>query len=104
MALYILLGTLAAFGLVSGLWVLYGLLLPADRESVIYAPARPGVAERSFARRYLWLRELGLLRCSLTMIDLGLRGSERDWLTDRGITICTPAELSARLETGAETN
>ena len=98
MALYILLGTLAAFGLVSGLWVLYGLLLPADRESVIYAPARPGVAERSFARRYLWLRELGLLRCSLTMIDLGLRGSERDWLTDRGITICSPAELSDRME------
>ena len=104
MAGCILLGTLAAFGLVSALWVLYGLFLPPDRDGVLYAPAKPGVTERSFARRYLWLRELGLLRCSLTMVDYGISGSERDWLTDRGITICSPAELSAGLKTGAETN
>ena len=59
---YIMLGTLAAFGLVSALWVLYGFLLPAERGGGLYAPARPGVTEDSFARRYLWLRELGLLR------------------------------------------
>ncbi|MGM9549351.1 MAG: hypothetical protein ACI3V5_05855 [Faecousia sp.] len=104
MALYILLGTLAAFGLVSALWALYGLLLPHDRDGVLYAPARPGKTETSFARRYLWLRELGLMRCPLVMVDLGLSPGERDWLTDRGITICSPAEISARLETGAETN
>lgn len=104
MALYILLGTLAAFGLVSALWVLYGLLLPHDRDGVLYAPAGPGAAEGSFVRRYLWLRELGLLRCPLVMADQGLSDAERDWLTDRGITICSPAEISARLETGAETN
>ncbi|MDD5863303.1 MAG: hypothetical protein PUD80_01520 [Firmicutes bacterium] len=104
MAGYIVMGTLAAFGLVSALWALYGLLLPPGRDGVLYAPAKPGAAEQSFARRYLWLRGLGLLRCSLIMVDLGLSGPERDWLTDRGITICSPSELSDRLKTGAETN
>lgn len=104
MAGYILLGTLAAFGLVSALWTLYGLLLPPDRDGVLYASARPGLTEHSFVRRYLWLRELGLLRCSLIVVDYGISGSERDWLTDRGITICSPAELCAGLKTGAETN
>ena len=69
---YIMLGTLAAFGLVSALWVLYGFLLPAERGGGLYAPARPGVTEDSFARRYLWLRELGLLREELTMVDFGI--------------------------------
>ena len=44
---YIMLGTLAAFGLVSALWVLYGFLLPAERGGGLYAPARPGVTEDS---------------------------------------------------------
>ena len=100
MAGYILLGTLAAFGLVSALWVVYGLFLPREREGVLYAPARAGENEVSFARRYLWLRELGLLRCDLVMVDLGLNPAERDWLESRGITICGPSELSGRLETG----
>ena len=94
---YIVLGTLAAFGLVSALWVLYGFLLPPDRGSVLYAPARPGVAEDSFARRYLWLRELGLLREELVMVDFGLSDEERDWLMARGVTVCTPEKLAERL-------
>lgn len=66
----------AAFGLVSALWVLYGFLLPAERGGGLYAPARPGVTEDSFARRYLWLRELGLLREELTMVDFGISDAE----------------------------
>ena len=88
MAGYIVLGTLAAFGLVSELWVLYGGL---------YAPARPGVTEDSFARRYLWLRELGLLREELTMVDFGISDAERDWLAERGVTVCTPEKLVERM-------
>ena len=69
---YIVLGTLAAFGLVSALWVLYGFLLPINRGGGLYAPARPGVTEDSFARRYLWLRELGLMRCGVAVVDCGM--------------------------------
>ena len=94
---YIMLGTLAAFGLVSALWVLYGFLLPAERGGGLYAPARPGVTEDSFARRYLWLRELGLLREELTMVDFGISNAERDWLTERGVRICTPEKLAERM-------
>ena len=94
---YIMLGTLAAFGLVSALWVLYGFLLPAERGGGLYAPARPGVTEDSFARRYLWLRELGLLREELTMVDFGISNAERDWLTERGVTVCTPEKLVERM-------
>ena len=94
---YIVLGTLAAFGLVSALWVLYGFLLSDDRCGELYAPARPGVTEDSFARRYLWLRELGLLREELTMVDLGISDGERDWLAERGVRICTPEKLAERM-------
>ena len=45
MAGYIVLGTLAAFGLVSALWGLYGFLLPAEWGGGLYAPARPGRSE-----------------------------------------------------------
>ena len=82
---YIMLGTLAAFGLVSALWVLYGFLLPAERGGGLYAPARPGVTEDSFARRYLWL------------VDFGISNAERDWLTERGVTVCAPEKLAERM-------
>ena len=101
MAGYFLLGTLAAFGAVCALWTLYGLMLPQNAEDVLYTPVRPGEGEFSFARRYLWLRELGLVRCALVAVDLGLSNEERDWLTDRGIAVCSPAELADRLKTGA---
>ena len=79
------------------LWVLYGFLLPAERGGGLYAPARPGVTEDSFARRYLWLRELGLLREELTMVDFGISNAERDWLTERGVTVCAPEKLAERM-------
>ena len=94
---YIVLGMLAAFGLVSALWTLYGFLLPAERGGGLYAPARPGVTEDSFARRYLWLRELGLLREELTMVDFGISDAERDWLAERGVTVCTSEKLVERM-------
>ena len=94
---YIVLGMLAAFGLVSALWVLCGFLLPAERGGGLYAQARPGVTEDSFARRYLWLRELGLLREELTMVDFGISDAERDWLAERGVTVCTPEKLAERM-------
>ena len=101
---YLVLGTLAAFGLVSALWALYGFLLPPYRDGVLFAPGRPGAAEGSFARRYFWLRELGLIRGKLVLVDFGLSDEERDWLLERGVEVCTPEQLPARMETGERTN
>lgn len=101
---FFVLGTLAAFGLVSALWTLYGLLLPPDRDGVLFAPGRPGAAEGSFARRYLWLRELGLIRGKLVLVNFGLSDGERDWLLERGVEVCTPEQLPARMETGERVN
>lgn len=102
MAGYIFLGTLAAFGALSALWVLFGWLLPGGREGVLIMPGRPGEEELSFVRRYLWLRELGLLRQPLVLVDMGLTEPERSWLTDRGIEICSREALAQRLGIGAE--
>ena len=46
---------------------------------------------------YLWLRELGLLREELTMVDFGISNAERDWLTERGVTVCAPEKLAERM-------
>ena len=58
---------------------------------------KAGGDEDSFARRYLWLRELGLLREELTMVDFGISDAERDWLTERGVTVCAPEKLAERM-------
>lgn len=102
MAGYVLFGTLAAFGALSVLWVLFGWLLPGGREGLLILPGRPGETETSFVRRYLWLRGLGLLEMPLVMVDLGLSQTEKNWLADREIELCGPEELSRRLGIGAE--
>ena len=41
--------------------------------------------------------ELGLLREELTMVDFGISNAERDWLTERGVTVCAPEKLAERM-------
>lgn len=102
MAGYILIGVLAAFGGVSVLWTLFGWLLPGSSGGVLVYPGRPGEGELSFARRYLWLRGLGLLKCPMIVVDLGLTVREKEWLETRGIEIRSPEAFAAGLEIGAE--
>ena len=57
MVWYVVIGTLAAFGLVSALWLIFGWLIPGGKgwAAVCF---REGAA----LERCLWLREWGLLR------------------------------------------
>ena len=97
MAWYILLGFLSAFGALSALWVIFGWLLPAGRQGLLICM---GDEKRSFARRYLWLRSLGLVSCPLILVER--TPQEHTGLTECGIEICTPEELALRLGIGAK--
>lgn len=99
MAGYVLIGALAAFGLMCAVWILWGLFLPdGGEELLIY----DGGDTRVFAQRYLWLREMGLLRCRLLV--LSPEESDREWLEAQGIEICSREALPTRLGIGAEEN
>ena len=87
MGWYVLLGSLAAFGMLCALWTLLGWMLPRG-DGVLVVPARHGRLPE--LRGYLWLRSLGLLRCRLAAADLGLEQPERDWLERNGIEIHGP--------------
>lgn len=97
MAGYVTLGALAAFGLVCAVWILWGLLHPeAGQGTLIYS----GTGTVSMVRRYLWLREMGVLHCPLAVMHS--EGMDIPWLEDQGIEICSREELLSRLEIGAK--
>lgn len=100
MAGCVLVGMLAAFGILCGFWAAIGWLLPGGRGGVVVCRGSSGFLERFFLWRCLFLAETGLLRCSLVVVDLGLEEPDRKWLRqlDGKIEICTPEELSSRLE------
>ena len=78
---FVILAALAAFGLGCALWVLLGFCLARDRGVLVYRGPEPV----GFARRYLWLRDLGLLHCPLA-VEAG-EPEVMEWLRDRGIEI-----------------
>ncbi len=98
----LLLSFFAAFGVFCVGWVLFGWLLPVCREGWILCPGRPG--KLAFVQIYLWLRGMGMVRCPLVLLDLGLGDWESKYLENQGIEICSPAQLAQRLGIGAETN
>ena len=102
MGWYILLGVLASYGALCLIWALFGWLLPAGERGVLILPGTPEDRELAFAGRYLWLRDMGLVRCRLVVADLGLTPGDRAWLESRGIEICGPEALPAGLGIGAE--
>lgn len=102
MAGYFWIAALAAFGLLSVLWALFGWLLPACRRGWLLYPGRS--EDLSFVGIYLWLRGMGIVRCPLILADLGLSDAEKQRLSEKGIEICSPSELPERLGIGAEPN
>ena len=99
MATTVILGFLAAFGLLSALWVGAGLFFPAKEGGAAVVLCGPGLKEESFIRRWCWLRELGAVRGSLLVIDRGLNPEERNRLAEyRFVEFCSLEELAARLE------
>lgn len=102
MGWYLVIGALAAFGGVCMIWALFGWLLPSGDGGYLIIPGEPGNGELPFVRRYLWLRDLGLLSSSLIVADLGLCPEERAWLEARGIEIRGPEALPDGPGIGAE--
>ena len=87
MAGYVILGTLAAFGLLSVIWACLGWLLPSGKGCVLVCLGEPDVG---IVSRWKWLRGLGLLRCPLVAVNADAEYEE--------IEICAGEELLARLE------
>ena len=99
MAAWMILITLAAFGAFSALWVFFGFLLPAGRGGAAVCFCRSGGNEEPLIRRYLWLWNMGLVRCPLLLVDCGLTAADRTRLSKfPHVTLCPPEELSFRLE------
>ena len=97
MAGYICIGTLAAFGLLSMLWCLFGWLLPSGKNGVLIC-----IGDPVFLHRFLWLRSLGLLRCSLRVPEGDFSPKQRDELLERGVEICSREQLFSEIGIGAE--
>lgn len=73
---YVLLGLLAAFGLLCILWALFGFLLPGCSRCAVVMLCKPE-REAPLLRRLLWLRELGVLRCGILLSGRGLTVQQR---------------------------
>ena len=87
---YVILGALAAFGLLSILWAAMGWLLPGGRGMALVCVGEP---DAGILARYKWLRSLGLLACPLIVAaeDAALQPMD-------GMEICAPESLLFRLE------
>lgn len=99
MVWYFLIGTLAAFGFLSILWILYGCLLGSARGGVLVCLCN-GSRETELLLRYSQLRGAGLLRCPLIFVDSTLTDREQQILMHRhpGVCFCTRAGLDAQIE------
>lgn len=97
MAGYICIGGLAAFGLLSMLWCLFGWLLPSGKKGVLIC-----IGDPVFLHRFLWLRSLGLLRCPLRIPEGDYSQKQRDELLERGVEICSRERLLSEIGIGAE--
>ena len=97
MAGYICIGALAAFGLLSMLWCLFGWLLPSGKKGVLIC-----IGDPVFLHRFLWLRSLGLLRCPLRIPEGDFSQKQREQLLERGVEICSREQLLPEIGIGAE--
>lgn len=94
MVFYVIIGALAAFGLVCALWAALGWLLPGSTGAALVCLALPGEAEEAVARRYRWLRELGFFSGPLLLV----RQDAQAQPPYPGMEFCEPEELLSRLE------
>ena len=95
---YVVIGTLAAFGLLCGVWVLCGLFTKYPSGKLLYI----GDDTRLFAQRYLWLREMGLIRCPVAVLEP--EEALTQWLEAQKIEIYDREAMLTRLGIGAEEN
>lgn len=100
MAVYCLLGVLAAFGVLSLGWAAFGWLLPLWRSSVLVCLCHPGMNPEWITLCYGYLQGLGLVKAPLLLVNSTLSPAAREKLRQRhsDIDFCTLEELPSRLE------
>lgn len=106
MAIYCLLGVLAAFGALSLGWAAFGWLLPAWRSSVLICLCEPGLDPAWTALCYSWLHGLGLIKAPLLLVNSTLPPDAQEKLRQRhpGHRILHFGGASLQTGTGAEPN
>ena len=80
----ILFGTLAAFGALCALWLLVGTRLPGDGTGLMVYCWQSSSDGRGFVIRWRIQWDLGLIRCPLAVVDLGLTPEDRVFLARWG--------------------
>ena len=95
---YALMGMLAAFGFLCVLWAIAGWLLPGDKNGIAVFFCGQGGSRMSPLPRWRLLRQLGLLRCTVIVVDCGMTEANRRELSQWDIEICRPDVLTERLE------
>ena len=84
----IILGSLAAFGLLSALWAALGWLLPGEGGWVVVRCGKPRPEQLA---RIRWLKSLGLLTCPVLVVEeTGEAAADTE--------ICSGKDLLSRLE------
>lgn len=100
MAGYVFFGALAAFGLICAVWIGCGLVLPRIAGGMAVMTGPLDREKLDTARRWIWLREMGLMHTPLFALGESLTGYEREWLQCNGFEICSREELISRLGIG----
>ena len=83
---------LAAIGALCGMWVAFGFLLAVPKGTVMVC-LTPRDAEAA-VRHHGWLRELGLIRCPLILVDT----EEDPWVQYSDVGCCAMDQIGKRLE------
>lgn len=91
---YVLVGFLAAFGVLSLLWCVSGWLFTAGPQGWVLCAA--SAACPGFVPLFLWLRSLGLVRCPLIVVDFGLSEGQRRQYLAKGLRIYPPDQVPAQ--------
>lgn len=97
MTALVILSVLAAFGVLCVLWAFLGWLLPGQRGvSMVYVCR--GEEIEALLRRYRWLRDMGLVRGKLLIVDEGMTEQQHRLLEGKhAIEICTRAQIVDRV-------
>ena len=99
MAGFVCIGTLAAFGLLCVLWLIYGLCCGKPEGSLLIISR----GEQGLLRRCLWLREMGLLSCPMALVDPELNEMDELWVKSRGVEIWRTSRLGEAEDIGERT-
>ena len=97
MAGYVLVGTLAAFGLICAAWILWGWCMDSTGEGIAVLTGPLTGARLDTARRWIWLREMGLITTPMLAVRETLTGYETEWLQCHGFEICSREGITCRL-------